>query len=235
MNINLEELLDQEHLAIAKKLGSVEEIPTWNELKKLYDKLLDVSKIEGDQTQIAINTHWLILCKIHNIYHAFCYEFVQKLAEEIQKLEIKGNIIEICAGNGKLSYWLKHFGIPSIATDDYSLDKIKNRDPKYAERLSHMEAIAKYNPELVIASWIPQDSRIAMDVLDSPKVKYYIDIGTCPEAFTPETTGVVDLWERMDVSYTPLDSTDAFALSTLDFITRWTQLPQSRATLFEKD
>lgn len=231
MNFNLEELLDQEHKIIAQKLSSVEEIPTWEELKKLHDKLLSISKKEGEQVDTSLNTHWLILCKTHNIYHAFCYEFVQKLAEEIQKLEIKGNIVEVCAGNGKLSYWLKHFGIPSIPTDDYSLDKI-NRDPKYVERLSHTEAIAKYNPELVIASWIPQESRIAMEVLDSSNVRYYLDIGTCPEAFTPEATGVIDLWERTDTSYIPLDSTDPFSLSTLDFTQ--SQLPQSRATLFEK-
>ncbi len=190
---------------IALKLMEVEKIPRWEELTQLHDHLENENK-----------GLWLKFCKATGVFQAFSYESVKNLAEEIKKLDVTGKIVEVCAGNGKLSYWLRHFNAPSIATDDYSWDI---SSPKYVERLPHKQAIEKYSPELVIGCWIADRPLIALDVIDSPCVRYYLHIG---EGFGGD---VEKLWSRRDVTYSYLESVDRFILSMSGY---------GYATLFRK-
>lgn len=184
----------------AEKLVSVEKIPRYGELSNLNDHM------EKDLWYGA----WRDFCSEENIFHAFCYEFVGNLIREIKKLGIRDKVVEVCAGNGKLSYWLWCFGVPLVATDDYSWEDEIFMRPGYVERLSHQEALRKYNPELVIGCWIPLHSTIAMDVLDWKSVKYYIDIGE-------ECTGVEELWNRNDVEHSSIRSANNFKMSRTEY------------------
>jgi hypothetical protein len=204
---------------IRNKLMSVEDIPTWEELHYLFEEY------SPKQIFVGCGGRWLSFCDKHHIYHAFCREFVKGLAEVLKELEDGNPMIEVCAGNGKLSYWLRQYGTLTYATDDYSEDMI--RDTNYVERLSHREALEKYKPRLVIGCWIPYKSSVAIDVLNFPSTKYYLDIGEgCYGC-----TGVEELWKREDVGTTFFKNVRCWSLSRTDFdiISR-----HSNAVLFTK-
>ena len=105
----------------------------------------------------------------HNVYHYITKEFVEALVKQINKLNIEGNIVEIAAGNGKLSYWLNKYGIKVSATD------IRPKSNE-AEEMSALEALRKYKPKLVIASWLPPTSEIGKKILDFESVEAFIYI-----------------------------------------------------------
>lgn len=186
-------LLDEPYLSIAKKLDAIEEIPRWKELFKLVRHL-------------ERRGRWSKFCDISVLHHVPCYEFVENLAGEIKGLNVNGRIVEVCAGNGKLSYWLRQFGVPAFATDDYSMPL--RRDPKYVEKLSHTKALKKYEPELVIGCWMPGEGT-EIDVLDFDSVRHYVRIGEGPEG----ATGDEEIWDRKDVAISYLKSTDPFTMA----------------------
>ena len=83
-------------------------------------------------------------------------------------------IVEICAGNGRLSYHLGQRGIKIIATDDYSR---KTDRMDIVEELNHQAAIEKYDPSIVLASWMPPIKPIDVDVLRYPGIEHLVHIG----------------------------------------------------------
>lgn len=108
----------------------------------------------------------------------------------------KITILEVGAGNGKLSHYLKEqiriiksdSKIIIRATDDYSwIDKdiqvrlnvpsllVKRAYP--VEKLSVNEAIIKYNPEIIISSWMPQDVDWSAYFVSHNTVQEYILVG----------------------------------------------------------
>lgn len=104
-------------------------------------------------------------------------EFVEELYKEMQRRRLADiPMVEICAGRGKLSYQLRKHGIDIVATDSYS--QKMDRDASLVERVeSHREALEKYTPRIVVASWVPNNVQIGDDVLHFPTVDYFIDIG----------------------------------------------------------
>lgn len=194
-------MLDEPYLSIAKKIANVEQLPSWGEVLELFEHFKGI-------TRIGYHVGWSRFCQSIYTHHVFNLELVENLAEEIKKLEAKGRVIEVCAGNGKLSYWLNQFGIPAIATDDYSDKDIKRR-AKYVKRLSHREALEKYKPELVIGCWMPSEG-LEMDILDAPSVKYYLDIGEGKGG----CTGDDRLYERTDITERVLESTTPFSVAS---------------------
>lgn len=222
----LEEMLDEPFLGIARKLVAVEEIPTWDELESLYN---DLEENEGHRSGLSYSHHnggWYNFCVDLGIYQAFSYEFIEGLVEEIKGLNVKGKIVEIGAGNGKLSYWLQQFGVPSVATDDYSWENI-DRDPEHVERLTHSQALAKYEPELVIACFVVPEINIATDVMDAPYVRHCLEIG-----IDGDGGGYNELWDREGIQHCYLKSTDQFSLTKADANLDHSE---SFATLFTKD
>lgn len=229
----LEELLEEPFAGIAQKLASVEQIPTWEELVRLFDYLREDERVRYGRNNSwkygSMSGLWDDFCKEKHIYHAFCYEFVEKLAEEVKGLNAGGRVVEICAGNGKLSYWLRQFGVPSIATDNY-MERM-DRKPQHVERLSHKQALGKYRPELVIGCWL-YGGGIELDALDSPHVGYYLNIGQGVMG----ATGDDRLWDRRDVTQTYLESPNhfKFSRSTYRIDGAISDANSSFATLFTK-
>lgn len=103
-------------------------------------------------------------------------EFLEGLYKEMRRRRFTDiPMVEICAGRGKLSYQLRKRGIDIVATDDFSQEI--ERDENLVERLTHKEALEKYQPRIIVASWIPPEPKIGDDVLRFPTVDYFIDIG----------------------------------------------------------
>ncbi|HAM88187.1 MAG: hypothetical protein US83_C0010G0005 [Candidatus Falkowbacteria bacterium GW2011_GWC2_38_22] len=131
-------------------------------------------------------------------------------------------ILEIGAGNGRLSHFLQQkldSKIPRqtkvIATDSGAWT-IKN--DFLVEQLNHNEAIEKYNPKIVIFSWMPYQEDSSKDIRKFKSVQEYIligetDGGCCGDEW--ETWGQSWREEDLDKTVPPYEA-DGFERIDLD-------------------
>ncbi|MBI2581286.1 hypothetical protein HYV85_05795 [Candidatus Woesearchaeota archaeon] len=160
-------------------------------------------------------------------------EFVTELYIELRRRRLASlPILEICAGKGLLSHHLRKLGAPVIATDDYSTDMVRNNE--IVERLSHVQALEKYNPRVVLGSWLPQESRIGDDVLNFPSVDYFLVIGESVEGATWLPKG----YEYPDFKVYHLANVSRYALGASDFFSikneKWKLIPHTSVRLFKR-
>lgn len=113
--------------------------------------------------------------------NAFADYFVDKIQEHGASEERPLVILEIGAGNGRLSHFLRQKleerapgQIKVIATDsgEWSL---KSNFP--VEQLKHDEAMEKYSPDIVVFSWMPYKEDSSKDIRKFDSVQEYILIG----------------------------------------------------------
>lgn len=124
---------------------------------------------------MSIDT-WLIS---NHIYHVDTVEFVNALAKTIRAQGITGKHVEIAAGRGKLSYWLRQKGVPIISTDERTYPRLSS---EHVEELEGTEALKKYNPELVLTCWLSRrDDGLQKKMLEYETVRTYVDIGSFGE------------------------------------------------------
>jgi hypothetical protein len=184
--------------ALAEKVVSVEQLPAYDELTELYGLLQNNEE----------HNLWGSLCTHNCIHHAFSEEYVSLLAHELLRTGIEGRVVEICAGNGKLSHWLRLFGVKSVATDKCCRTNI-DYDPRYVERIDAVSALERYRPQLVIGCWLPPKSDLASRAIDFPSVTHFLLIGEDDTG----CTGGAELYDRQDLHYDPLESVDKFTFS----------------------
>jgi hypothetical protein len=192
---------------VIEKIKDIDGLPSFEETRELLYFIEDGdNNIHNDWGQ---GDWWKFCddCKIHQVYNL---EFINELAGEIRKLPESG-IVEICAGRGDLSHRLGKQGVHIIATDDYSWEL---STPDRVEKLSHREALAKYKPEIVLASWIPYRSRIGFDVLDFPSVRYFIDIEEDVGAASWLTR---EIYERNDFERIYLKNVEKYGICKTDY------------------
>jgi hypothetical protein len=132
----------------------------------IYSNIFEASDLGGASVFMG--------CNEFPIFQFYSKEFIKTLAESIKKLDGK-TIIEIGAGDGLLSYFLQQEGINITPTDDHSRNDIKH--PERVKKLSHKEALEKYNPEVVVISWEELNYDYSVEVLNHPSVKYLVWIG----------------------------------------------------------
>jgi hypothetical protein len=132
-----------------------------------------VKKIEGGE--YPPYDSWLDYAVTHGIYHFNTREFIESLIELITALQ-PSSVLEICAGDGALSAHLS--SLPIRAVDDGSMgggEKTKHVFP--VEELTAIDALSRYRPDVVIASFPPTDIGIDKAVLGASSVSSYIYIG----------------------------------------------------------
>jgi len=173
---------------IMAKIIDIDRLPSYEEAKQLFHFLEDRSHRDSGQRR------WFNFCEDHGVHNVYNIEFINALANEIRGLNDSFPIVEICAGDGKLSHQLRKRGIDIKPTDDYSRKLLKNG---LVEKLSHQEALGKYEPRVVLASWIPY-STIGFDILDYPSVKQFINIGEDVGGATWMTDNINEIkeWDR---------------------------------------
>ena len=86
--------------AIKNKILSIDELPTYDEVLRFKEEEYSINNP---------NKQFLGVWQVYN------KEFVDELTKEIKNLDVSP-IIEVCAGSGKLSYWLRKNGINIVAT-----------------------------------------------------------------------------------------------------------------------
>ncbi|MBI2101287.1 hypothetical protein HYT53_01640 [Candidatus Woesearchaeota archaeon] len=169
----------KKHKRTLDKILAVEELPTHQEVLELESfedsnhitnpqlnvrlfgapKLFPVALLQGKDTLL-----WR-----ERIYNIETVEFVDALAREIAELNLDGEYLEVAAGRGKLSYWLRQKGIPIRATDLVPISE-------YVEQLEACLSLSKYSPAFVLTSWLPQQCGLQKRVVETESVRAYIDI-----------------------------------------------------------
>jgi hypothetical protein len=132
--------------------------------------------------------HIFAPCQVLEIFQFYSEEFIAHIVKTINKLGAH-KIIEIGAGDGFLSHFLKRKGIDIIPTDDCSRPYIKYTEQ--VKKLNHKEALKKYKPDLVVINWEELDATYSIDALNYASVKYLLWIGEGHGG----CTGSKDLWE----------------------------------------
>ncbi|MBI5438670.1 MAG: SAM-dependent methyltransferase [Nitrosomonadales bacterium] len=107
------------------------------------------------------------------IYCFYSRELVGALAEMIGSR----SCLEIGAGDGTLSRFLKDRGVRITATDNYSW-KNAVEYPEGVVKLDAREALGTYAPEVVICSWPPSRNDFERQVFNTPSVQLYIVVGS---------------------------------------------------------
>lgn len=193
-------LSDLDHQLLEEKIFAVDQLPTYEEVWRLHenyrrrefaaadDNRLDYlwgvyfpdSYLPGAEREDSVNTswNWDVRMSFHNkchrrgMYLIPNQEFVSNLAAYLISLNISGPVVEVGAGWGKLSYWLREYGIDIIPTDNNPLtDQIKP--------LAAFQVGDKYKPEVVITSWM-DGGYILRQQMEASSVRYLIDISEGP-------------------------------------------------------
>jgi len=180
------------------KVRQVDLLPT-------YSEAIEILRLISEATVTEISSSHIDFKGVFNLWNV---EFVDALADELRCMGPP--IVEVGAGNGKLSYHLRQRGIPVIATDDYSGGITQNHS--IVERLTHIGALAKYLPSTVLASGVPY---IANDVLEFHTVDCFIQIYAI-NRFHPDIPSRMVL-QRLGFHETILERVQAFGVSSGDY------------------
>lgn len=117
----------------------------------------------------------------HMIYQIPNIEFIQELSKEIININPK-TILEVGAGRGIICRHISNIlDKKIILTDSYDWIKIEDytRNMRHSDVLkrTYIEAIEEFEPDLIIASWIPYNHCWTKDFRRYPFVQGYILIG----------------------------------------------------------
>lgn len=124
----------------------------------------------------------------HN-YQVYTVEFIKSLASYLlerinryRKPTADFTILEVGAGDGRLTKFLKeHLAsekINVIATDskDWETKSLTNASVD-VEKIDYLEALAKYQPQIVISCWMNVNVNWTLDFMRTNSVEEYIMIG----------------------------------------------------------
>jgi hypothetical protein len=103
------------------------------------------------------------------IYCFYSHELINGLAGIIGGR----SCLEIAAGDGTLSRFLKDRGVQVTATDDYSWQHSVSY-PEWVINKDAREALRLYSPEVVICSWPPSGNSFERTIFRSRSVQQYI-------------------------------------------------------------
>lgn len=106
----------------------------------------------------------------------YCF-YSKKLVQELAKIIGSTSCLEIAAGDGTLTRFLKDQGIPIIATDNRSWD-FSITYPDTVIDCDAEEALQRYNPEIVICSWPPKNNDFERQIFKTDSVQTYILIAS---------------------------------------------------------
>jgi hypothetical protein len=131
----------------------------------------------------GIGIGFFMTCHENAIFQIYSKEFIETLANQIKKLNPK-KVIEVGAGDGRLSYFLNKHGVNSKPIDNHAWAKCEDDKnvvhityPPEVEKIDYRNALRKYNPDLVILCWEELSAKYTQKILDYPSVKYVIWIG----------------------------------------------------------
>jgi len=102
----------------------------------------------------------------------YCF-YSQRLVEELSRIIGGRNCLEVAAGDGTLSHFLKHQGVQLTATDDHSWQHSVSY-PEWVVSMDARDAVSRYSPEVVICSWPPAGNGFERKIFRTRSVQLYI-------------------------------------------------------------
>ena len=142
---------------------------------------------------------WLVACEQVGRFVAVNEQFVAALARQLGALG-GSPIVEVCAGDGELADRLRDRGVEVIATD------IDPPAGSAVVRAGAAEALRRYQPCVVLGSFVPFDSGVDAQVSAEPCVLHYVRL----DARLGGQFGGPALWDGA-----------AWRATQLDEATRW--------------
>ncbi len=147
-------------------------------IKKIKD--FDIKKIKGD-VKMRGPFDFFDWAHRHMVYQIPNIEFISELSNNIKNINAE-TILEVGAGRGIICRHVNNFLDKKIILTD-SYDWIEKHE--YKQNIKHsdvlkrtyIEAIEEFEPDLIIASWIPYNEYWTKDFRKCPFVKGYILIG----------------------------------------------------------
>lgn len=115
----------------------------------------------------------MLLVQPRGIYCFYSRPLIKRIADIIGER----SAVEIAAGDGTLSRFLRHAGADIIATDDYSWSKTVSF-PKDVIRQDASKSLKERSPEVVVCSWPPAGNQFERHVFTTPSVQTYIVISS---------------------------------------------------------
>lgn len=113
------------------------------------------------------------LVQPRGIYCFYSRELIESMAGMINSRDC----LEIGAGDGTLTRFLRKQGVRITATDNYGWNN-SIEYPADVIKLDAREALTTYTPEVVICSWPPSQNDFERYVFNTPSVQLYIVIGS---------------------------------------------------------
>ncbi len=174
------------HEEMREKLRDPSFLPSYDALAKYFEKFTGLDKDNDPEWK-----KWLDLAfnDEHPIFEIWTKEYIHAfgsyLAQRVEELggtkENPTIILEVGAGNGRLTHFLQEKidellpGKVKIVASDSGKLKISPAFP--VENIPHNEALATYKPKIVIFSWMPYRYDCTADFRAALSVDEYILIG----------------------------------------------------------
>lgn len=114
----------------------------------------------------------LPLVRRQGIYCFYSRAFVRRLA----RLVDGRRCVEIAAGDGTLSRFLRDEGVAVTATDDFSWQQHVDYDAEQVDRLDARTSLDRFAPEVVVCSWPPPGNSFEKRVFVTGSVDTYVVI-----------------------------------------------------------
>ncbi|GAB7044022.1 MULTISPECIES: methyltransferase domain-containing protein [Catenuloplanes] len=120
----------------------------------------------------------------------WCF-YSKPLVRQLARLIDGRPCLEIAAGDGTLSRFLRAEGVDVVATDDHSWSNSIDFPDDVLEEDART-ALKRHSPKVVICSWPPAGNAFERFVFSTPSVELYVVIGSRHR----ESTGDWDAYER---------------------------------------
>eukprot|EP01064_Diplonema_japonicum_P003299 TRINITY_DN12143_c0_g1_i1.p1 TRINITY_DN12143_c0_g1~~TRINITY_DN12143_c0_g1_i1.p1 ORF type:complete len:400 (+),score=52.15 TRINITY_DN12143_c0_g1_i1:23-1201(+) len=134
------------------------------------EKLLDPDYISVEEVFLMLDpfdtktfTKLHFFCEKNGFCNVLNREMIESLAERLTlpptKKKHQNKIVEVGAGSGRLTHFLKQYNVPNIVATDanpegyiagYSTEKFP------VEKAGYEEVVARYNPHILLCSWMPE-------------------------------------------------------------------------------
>ncbi len=110
----------------------------------------------------------------------YCF-YSRRLVKRLARLADGRRCLEIAAGDGTLTRFLRDAGVDVVATDDYSWAQHVDFD-ETVKRMDAMRSIRHYSPQVVFCSWPPPGNTFEREVFRAPSVDMYVVITSVARA-----------------------------------------------------
>lgn len=106
----------------------------------------------------------------------YCF-YSRRLIKELAAMIGDRRTLEIAAGDGTLSRFLRDEGVDVVATDDHSWSH-SIEFPDDVERQDAISALDEHRPQVVICSWPPAGNDFEHQVFETASVELYVVIAS---------------------------------------------------------